>query len=74
MSSKGFDLIVFGATSFTGKLVVEYLDNNYKDNISWALAGWSNDKLEAVKEQLSCDTPIFIIDSESLNDIQNGLA
>ena len=73
MSSKDFDLIVFGATSFTGKLVVEYLDNNYKDNISWALAGRNKEKLEAVKEQLSCDAPILIIDSESQNDIQNAL-
>ena len=72
MSSKDFDLIVFGATSFTGKLVVEYLDNNYKDNISWALAGRNKEKLEAVKEQLSCDAPILIIDSESQNDIQNA--
>ena len=74
MSSKDFDLIVFGATSFTGKLVVEYLDNNYKDNISWALAGRNKEKLEAVKEQLSCDAPILIIDSESQNDIQNALS
>ena len=74
MSSKDFDLIVFGATSFTGKLVVEYLDNNYKDNISWALAGISKEKLEAVKEQLSCDVPILIIDSEPQNDIQNALS
>ena len=74
MSSKDFDLIVFGATSFTGKLVVEYLDKNYKDNISWALAGRNKEKLEAVKEQLSCDAPILIIDSESQNDIQNALS
>ena len=74
MSSKDFDLIVFGATSFTGKLVVEYLDNNYKDNISWALAGRNKEKLEVVKEQLSCDAPILIIDSESQNDIQNALS
>ena len=59
MSSKDFDLIVFGATSFTGKLVAEYLDNNYKDNISWAIAGRSKEKLEAVKEKLSCDAPIY---------------
>ena len=53
MSSKDFDLIVFGATSFTGRLVVEYLDNNYKDNISWALAGRNKEKLEAVKVSMN---------------------
>ena len=32
MSEKEFDLIVFGGTSFTGKLVVEYLNEKYTDD------------------------------------------
>ena len=36
------------------------------------LAGRSKEKLEAVKEQLSCDAPTLIIDSESQIDIQNA--
>ena len=36
-----FDFVVYGATGFTGKLVVEYLQEKYSDNneISWAMAG-----------------------------------
>ena len=46
------DLIVFGATGFTGKLVVEYLIKNYGlDNhkFSWAIAGRDKAKLEELK-------------------------
>ena len=38
MSKKNFDVVVYGATGFTGKLVVEYMLNQYGDDetISWA--------------------------------------
>ena len=47
------DLIVFGATGFTGKLVVEYLIKNYgMDNqeFTWAIAGRDKLKLETLKQ------------------------
>ena len=36
-----FDFVVYGATGFTGKLVVEYLVEKYSNDseITWALAG-----------------------------------
>ena len=34
MSTKEYDLIVFGATSFTGKLVVEYLNEKLNSAMS----------------------------------------
>ena len=37
-----YDLIVMGATGFTGRLVVEYLIKNYgvkNEKFSWAIAG-----------------------------------
>ena len=43
------DLIVFGATGFTGRLVVEYLIKNYgldNKNFTWAIAGRDKEKLE----------------------------
>ena len=43
------DLIVFGATGFTGKLVVEYLIKNYgveNQKFSWAIAGRNKGKLK----------------------------
>ncbi len=47
------DLIVFGATGFTGKLVVEYLIKNYgveNQKFTWAIAGRDKAKLEKLKQ------------------------
>ena len=39
--SKNLDIVVFGASGYTGKLVVEYLKNEYGENgsLKWAIAG-----------------------------------
>ena len=51
-NQKEFDFVVYGATGFTGKLVIEYLVLKYKENtdFSWAMAGRSLEKLNSVKE------------------------
>ena len=37
---KEYDFVVYGATGFTGKLVVEYINSQYSFNkIKWAMAG-----------------------------------
>ena len=43
-----YDFVIYGATGFTGKLVVEYVINQYGNNndISWAIAGRNREKLE----------------------------
>ena len=61
------DLIVFGATGFTGKLVCEYFSKNIgKDNnIHWGIAGRNRDKLNALTAELGLgDIPLFIVDVE----------
>ena len=62
---KQFDIIIWGASSFTGKLVTEYIFNNYgSSKIKWAIAGRNLDKLEKVRSQIAnIDIPIFIADS-----------
>ena len=52
MSNPEFDIIIFGATGYTGRLVAEYLDQHYgsrDDGPKWAMAGRSQEKLEAVR-------------------------
>ena len=46
MSDKNFDVVVYGATGFTGKLVVEYMQEKYGNDqgVSWAIAGRSKEK------------------------------
>ena len=52
--SKELDVVVFGASGYTGKLVVEYLKEEYDDgDLKWAIAGRSANKLNAVKEAVS---------------------
>ena len=51
-SAKKFDIVVYGATGFTGQLVAEYLASRYKNDkeLKWAMAGRSLDKLKSVRD------------------------
>lgn len=51
-SGRDFDLILFGATGFTGQLVAEYLARKRPAGLRWALAGRSREKLEQVRATL----------------------
>lgn len=46
--SRVYDLVVFGATGYTGKLTAEYITTKLPTDIKWAIAGRSRSKLEAV--------------------------
>lgn len=67
MSSSKFDIVVYGATGFTGQLVAEYLAAHYKGdtNLKWAMAGRSKDKLAAVRDAIGApkDTPLIVADA-----------
>ena len=63
--SKGreFDIIVYGATGYTGRLVAEYLKD--KSGLKWAMAGRSADKLAEVRDLIGApaDTPLVVADA-----------
>ena len=46
--NREFDIIVYGATGYTGRLVAEYLIG--KSGLKWAMAGRSADKLAEVRD------------------------
>ena len=52
-NERDFDVVVFGATGFTGALTAEYLARNGPDGLRWALAGRNRDKLERVRDDLA---------------------
>lgn len=54
-SSRPFDVVVWGATGFTGRLVVEYLCQNYPQGgaLKWAAAGRNAGKLDDVLSKIS---------------------
>ena len=64
--NREFDVILWGATGFTGKLVAEYLLNRYGNDISvkWAMAGRNKQKLEETRNSLSAShIPLIVADS-----------
>jgi len=73
MNERKFDVVIYGATGFTGKLVVEYMLNEYGNDsgISWAMAGRSHEKLIAVRDDLgvSEEVPLLIVDSNEKSSI-----
>jgi short subunit dehydrogenase-like uncharacterized protein len=56
------DVVVFGATGYTGALTAEYLAANAPDGTRWALAGRNRGKLEALRERLGADVPLLHAD------------
>lgn len=58
-----FDIIVYGATGYTGRLVAEYLTG--KTGLKWAMAGRSADKLAEVRDLIGApaDTPLVVADA-----------
>jgi short subunit dehydrogenase-like uncharacterized protein len=65
--SSKFDIVVYGATGFTGQLVAEYLAAHYKSDkdLKWAMAGRSLDKLKSVRDAIGApaDTPLIVADA-----------
>jgi short subunit dehydrogenase-like uncharacterized protein len=66
-SPKQFDIVVYGATGFTGQLVAEYFASRYRDDkaLRWAMAGRSLDKLTSVRDAIGAapDTPLVVADA-----------
>jgi short subunit dehydrogenase-like uncharacterized protein len=58
-----FDLVLFGATGFTGRLVAEYL-HAHGGGARWAIAGRDRGKLEKLRGELGApELPVLIADS-----------
>ena len=59
-----FDVVVYGATGFTGRLVAEYLIGNAR-GARWAMAGRSAEKLAEVRDLIGApaDTPLIVADA-----------
>ena len=57
MPDREFDVVLFGATGFTGGLTAEYLAGAVPDGCRWALAGRNQAKLAAVRERLAAEHP-----------------
>eukprot|EP00285_Hemiselmis_virescens_P007502 CAMPEP_0173378836 /NCGR_PEP_ID=MMETSP1356-20130122/1953_1 /TAXON_ID=77927 ORGANISM="Hemiselmis virescens, Strain PCC157" /NCGR_SAMPLE_ID=MMETSP1356 /ASSEMBLY_ACC=CAM_ASM_000847 /LENGTH=381 /DNA_ID=CAMNT_0014332039 /DNA_START=33 /DNA_END=1174 /DNA_ORIENTATION=- len=71
-----YDLCIFGATGFTGRLCAAYVASRHADKVAkftWAIAGRSQDKLEEVMGSLSCANlpEIVIADSSDFASVHD---
>jgi short subunit dehydrogenase-like uncharacterized protein len=57
MADRRFDMVVFGATGFTGGLTAEYLARHAPAGMRWALAGRNASRLERVRARLAAVDP-----------------
>ncbi len=73
MNSKIYDVVVWGASGFTGRLVAEYIYKKYGLNksLKWAIAGRSIDKLKQIKKHFSSDIPIITADINNLSSLND---
>ena len=67
MSEREFDVVVFGASGYTGKLVAEYIQSEYGENgsVKWAIAGRNREKLEGIREELGLSADLSILEVDS---------
>jgi short subunit dehydrogenase-like uncharacterized protein len=73
-TDKEFGIVVYGATGYTGRLVCEYLNNQYGVNgdVKWAMAGRSLDKLVQVRDEMEIpsDVPLVIADADNSESVE----
>ena len=71
MAEREHDIVIFGATGFTGALTAEYLAG-HANGLRWALAGRNRAKLEALSRRLGVDVPLLhadVTDERSLRSV-----
>ncbi len=68
-----FDLVLFGATGFTGRLTAEYLVERAGEGagVRWALAGRNKDKLKALRDELGVDLPLLHADADDAGSVRD---
>ena len=49
---RAFDVVLYGATGYTGKLIAAYLNETYQSSVRWAIAGRTQAKVQAVLDTL----------------------
>ncbi|TCM38160.1 trans-acting enoyl reductase family protein [Kribbella sp. VKM Ac-2568] len=59
-----YDVVIFGATGFTGALTAEYFAKHAPAELRWALAGRNKAKLEAIQKKVGADVDLLHADVE----------
>lgn len=65
MSDRLYDVVLYGASGFTGKQTVQYFAQHLAPGkVHWAIAGRNREKLESVKAQVGADVDVLVADSQ----------
>ena len=69
LDKREFEIIIWGASGFTGRLVAEYLFQKYNSkDLKWAIAGRDKDKLTSVRD-IYLDKSISILIADSFDEL-----
>lgn len=68
--ARDLDVVLVGATGFTGALAAEHLARTAPADLRWALAGRSLEKLSALRERLAVDAELVVVDSHDAPALQ----
>ena len=69
---KKYEIIVYGATGFTGQICCKYLRDNYSDLV-WAIAGRNGDKLEQIKSDFSLNCDVVVAGPDTTISVDDHL-
>jgi short subunit dehydrogenase-like uncharacterized protein len=80
-AAKEFDIVIYGATGFTGRLVAEYMAQRHPNGpagagIRWAMGGRNADKLAEVRQAIGApaDTPLVVADGADADSLARLMA
>ena len=77
MVERSYDIVVFGATGFTGELTAEYLARKAPAGTRWAIAGRSPEKLEQIRRRLTevepacAELPLLLADVTDADSLRS---
>ncbi len=63
MSDRNYDVVLYGASGFTGRQTVQYFAEHAPEDLRWAMAGRNRQKLEKLKSQIGCGADILVADA-----------
>ncbi len=64
-TARDIDIVIYGATGFTGRLVAEYMAASQGHGLRWALAGRSREKLAALRDEIGAPAQLPLIEADA---------
>lgn len=68
---KQYDIVLYGATGFTGKRAAAYIKENIPPNTTWAIAGRNAKKLEQIKSELDLTQDILLAEANKKEQVED---